>query len=101
MSDARYKATRRYEKSHYYLAHIRFPKEYEDKIRAQAEAEGKSISAYVISCVADKIGEIYTPDDLIARKKRGKDITYDSMVGGMRSDDTEVLPSEDLPLDMG
>ena len=50
-TEARYRATRKYEAHKYWRPSIILPKEAEEKIRARAEQNGESISGYITRLV--------------------------------------------------
>lgn len=72
MNTSQGKAIYKYEKENYYKVSARFPIVYKEKISAAAAAAGISVNNFIVSAALEKIGETYTPENLIERKKAEK-----------------------------
>ena len=55
MKKSQTRAKRKYDKEHYYHPHILLPKEMEPELKRASEISGKSINAYVVEAINEKM----------------------------------------------
>lgn len=59
ISEAQYRANKKYDSAHYWSPTIRLPKEWEEEIRAN----GGSVNNFIVQAVAEKLGKDYAKKD--------------------------------------